>query len=118
MVGVVAPTDSRFRNDVRYLEEGKLDEADEEKLAIEIGQRKRRKQMEEAISAGRMDAYKPKFFVREDHPYFKDNEVLNSKETRPIRYRYVENDGAQKSYWERREKGDWADMERLWGPFE
>ena len=39
MVGVLPPTDARFRNDIRLMEEGKIEEADKEKLAIEIGQR-------------------------------------------------------------------------------
>lgn len=43
MNGVIAPTDSRYRKDVRCLEEGKLEEADDAKLMIETGQRKRRK---------------------------------------------------------------------------
>ena len=36
MVGVVAPTDSRFRPDQRMLENGLGDEADEEKIRLEV----------------------------------------------------------------------------------
>lgn len=35
MEGVVAPTDSRFRNDLRHYEEGNIEEADAEKVLIE-----------------------------------------------------------------------------------
>ena len=35
MEGFVAPTDSRFRKDQRLYEEGKIEEADAEKLLIE-----------------------------------------------------------------------------------
>ena len=37
--GGIAPTDSRFRMDQRLFEEGKVDEADEAKIAIELKQR-------------------------------------------------------------------------------
>jgi hypothetical protein len=36
MNGFLAPTDSRFRNDMRLFEEGKLDEADQEKIRVEV----------------------------------------------------------------------------------
>ena len=35
MEGVIAPTDSRRRNDLRYFEEDLMDEADNEKVIIE-----------------------------------------------------------------------------------
>jgi len=41
--GVLPPTDSRYRPDVRALEEGNLDEAELEKLRVEEMQRDRRK---------------------------------------------------------------------------
>lgn len=47
MKGHVAPTDSRWRGDLRLYEEGKVDESDIEKLKLEAQQRARRKQMEE-----------------------------------------------------------------------
>ena len=62
MQGVVAPTDSRFRMDMRLMEEGKIDEAEDEKVAIEVAQRQRRKQMEAQEAQGK-GKYKPKFFV-------------------------------------------------------
>lgn len=35
MIGVIAPTDSRWRMDERFYEEGKFDEAEREKVLIE-----------------------------------------------------------------------------------
>jgi len=35
MNGLIAPTDSRYRGDQRYYEEGQIDEADDEKARIE-----------------------------------------------------------------------------------
>jgi hypothetical protein len=43
MVGVVSPTDSRFREDLRIYEEGEFDEADRVKFGIEEEQRRKRK---------------------------------------------------------------------------
>lgn len=37
MKGIVAPTDSRFRMDMKLMEEGKIDDAEDEKVAIEVG---------------------------------------------------------------------------------
>lgn len=45
--GKLPPTDSRFRTDVRALEEGDLDLAEEEKLRIEEMQRERRRRGQE-----------------------------------------------------------------------
>jgi hypothetical protein len=42
------PSDTRLRGDQRLYEEGRVDEADEEKIRLEVKQRKNRKQMEEA----------------------------------------------------------------------
>ena len=46
MKGVIAPTDSRMRNDQRLFEEGKIDEADKEKTRLEVKQRVSRKEKE------------------------------------------------------------------------
>lgn len=43
MIGVVSPTDSRFREDLRIYEEGQFDEADKVKFEIEEEQRRKRK---------------------------------------------------------------------------
>ena len=115
MSGIVAPTDSRFRMDMRLMEEGEIDEAEDEKVAIEVGQRQRRKQLEQDQALGKSGPYKPKFFVQEDHPLLKNNDVLDSRETKPVRWRLIE---GEQSYWSRRERGDWSDMPRIWGPFD
>ena len=47
MKGVIAPTDSRLRDDQRLFEEGKMDEADKEKTRLEVKQRASRKAKEE-----------------------------------------------------------------------
>jgi hypothetical protein len=47
MEGVIAPTDSRFRNDQRFFEEGNVDAADKEKIRLEVKQRTSRKQRED-----------------------------------------------------------------------
>ena len=64
MNGTLAPTDSRFRNDMRLFEEGKLDEADQEKIRLEVKQRKLRKDREEANIT-----WKPQFFNEVNHPH-------------------------------------------------
>lgn len=64
MLGFLAPTDSRFRNDMRLFEEGKLDEADQEKIRLEVKQRKLRKRREEANIH-----WKPQFFNEVNHPH-------------------------------------------------
>ena len=43
MEGIVAPTDSRWRNDLRYFEEDLMEEADNQKVLIEEEQRRKRK---------------------------------------------------------------------------
>ena len=43
MKGIIAPTDSRFREDLRIYEEGNFEEADRVKFDIEEEQRRKRK---------------------------------------------------------------------------
>lgn len=45
---LLPPTDTRFRMDQRLLEEGQLEEAEEQKQRIEQLQRERRKQLEDS----------------------------------------------------------------------
>ncbi|CAG0914540.1 unnamed protein product [Notodromas monacha] len=65
----LCPTDSRFRPDMRLLEQGKEDKGQEEKDRIEDIQRARRKQREDAAAATsgsksqQQSAYKPRWFV-------------------------------------------------------
>ena len=60
MKGVVAPTDTRFRGDQRLFEEGQVDEADEEKIRLEVKQRKARKLRNDAG-----ETWKTNFFLEE-----------------------------------------------------
>ena len=65
MNGYVSPTDSRFREDLRHYEEGKVEESEIAKLIIEDEQRRKRKAQEE----GTLPPYKGKFFKKEPHPF-------------------------------------------------
>jgi oxysterol-binding protein-related protein 3/6/7 len=78
------PSDSRFRPDIRAMEEGKIERANEEKSRLEEEQRLRREQRHSQIS--------PQWFLR----------VPDSDE-------YVYKGG----YWEQREKG-WLCSEPWW----
>ena len=60
--------------------------------------------------------WKPKFFRKLDHPHI-TNEMLTTREEKPVYYQLIENEGDDKGYWERRETGDWDDLPNLWGPF-
>ena len=55
MIGVVAPTDSRFRPDQRLLEDGFLDKAETEKQRLEKKQRQAAKQLG-------LSTHRPQFF--------------------------------------------------------
>ena len=46
MDGILPPTDSRFRQDLRSFEEGRIDESEMEKNKIEEEQRRKRRDME------------------------------------------------------------------------
>lgn len=59
--GKLPPTDSRLRPDVRALEEGELDLAEEEKVRVEELQRKRRREGKDR---------QPRWFVREGEEWF------------------------------------------------
>ena len=58
MLAVISHTDTRIREDERLYEEGKVDEADEEKVRLEVKQRKARKLRED--NGG--DHWTPNFF--------------------------------------------------------
>lgn len=111
MVGVIAPTDSRFRMDERLYEEGKIDEADKEKVHIEEQQRKTKKEIDDGVRG----PWECKFFKEIEHPILKKSDNLNTLEETPIMWQLVE---GEQGYWARRNRGDWADMPSLWGPFE
>lgn len=110
MEGYVAPTDSRWRGDLRFFEEGHLEQADIEKINIEQRQRKMRKLMED----GHIPKFKPNFFRQITHPFVRNDELPTGEE-QPLIFELVEGD---KGYWERRERQDWSDLPNLWGPFD
>lgn len=93
--GFLAPTDSRLRGDQRLFEQGKLAEADEEKIRLEIIQRAQRKER-----ADNNEEYRPKFFTedKEVNPFTKESEIV---------YRLKKGDD---SYWARRENKNWDDL--------
>ncbi|RPA75371.1 hypothetical protein BJ508DRAFT_332179 [Ascobolus immersus RN42] len=82
--GKLPPTDSRLRPDQRLVEEGRIDEAEEVKHQLEEGQRRRRKEMEEAGKE-----WEPRWF-------FKVGETSEEEHWR-IR-------GGEGGYWECRKK--------------
>jgi len=112
MVGIVAPTDTRFRGDLRYFEEGEKDEAELEKNDIEQQQRRVRKRVE----SGEIPAWQPRFFTERVHPFIDRSKLAIHGADQCIKFEPMKGNGS--SYWERREAGDWADLPELWGPFE
>ena len=93
--GGIAKTDSRFRMDQRYFEEGETAEADEEKIKIEVRQRAARKEREEE-----QVTWGPIFFKEDEHPCKKGEKVFNIIH-------------GQGSYWSRREQRDWEGLPNL-----
>ena len=85
---LIAPTDSRFRGDQRFFEDGKNQEADEEKVRLEIKQRKARDVHKEAGTI-----HNPAFF---------ESKQLQNPFTEEMEDRFVALDG-EKSYWKRRD---------------
>lgn len=61
---IIAPTDCRFRTDIKQLEIGNLDKASQEKTRLEENQRERRRTQTED--------YKGKWFKLKKHPFVKD----------------------------------------------
>ena len=70
LLSVIAPTDSRRRNDMRFYEEGEVDQADIEKIRLEVEQRKRRKVYEDAHGKGYQPP--PMFFIEKPHRFIPD----------------------------------------------
>ncbi|KAK7746421.1 Oxysterol-binding protein 3 [Cytospora paraplurivora] len=92
--GRLPATDTRFRQDQRLAEEGKLDEAEEWKVKLEEGQRARRKVLEE-----RGAEHKPRWFVKVATGG-DGEEVWKLK-------------GGKDGYWEERAKGQWSGVEEI-----
>ena len=95
MKQVIGPTDTRFRNDQRFLEEGKVDEADEEKNRLEVKQRKGRKVREQSG-----EEWTPNFFRKVPHPYIADMHI----------WEFI----SDNNYWNRRETQNWSGLPDLW----
>ncbi|CAF3409784.1 unnamed protein product [Rotaria sp. Silwood1] len=85
----VAPTDSRRRPDQRLMEEGRWDEANQEKLRLEEKQRHARK-IREAQGNG-IDPFKPKWFIKQFDPMTNSDTHVFTNE-----------------YWNAKLKQDWS----------
>lgn len=114
MKGIIPHTDSRYRMDIKCYELGQIDQAEVEKNAIELRQRLVRKW----IADGKLETLKPNFFKEIPHPHLSNNEIVDSRQEKPVMFKLIENEGDEKGYWERREKEDWADLPNLWGPWD
>ncbi|CAF1226104.1 unnamed protein product [Adineta ricciae] len=89
----VAPTDSRHRPDQRLMEEGRWDEANQEKLRLEEKQRQAR----HARETNGQDPYKSKWFKKQ-HDAFTDSDI----------HMYTN------EYWECKQKQDWSRCENIY----
>uniref|UniRef100_A0A5S6QMY4 Oxysterol-binding protein n=1 Tax=Trichuris muris TaxID=70415 RepID=A0A5S6QMY4_TRIMR len=92
----VAPTDSRNRPDQRLMEEGKFDEANEEKMRLEEKQRAVRKRQEQEAEQWMIEGkpykgYQPLWFVKQKDRW--TGSVIHKFNNR---------------YWENKEKQDWS----------
>lgn len=99
--GKLPITDSRFRPDQRALEDGDLDRAEELKVQVEEGQRKRRKQMEE-----RNEEWKPRWFTKvegADGGGGGHEDVVWKLKS------------GKDGYWEERATGDWSRTVPIFG---
>ena len=92
---LIAPTDSRFRSDMRNYEEGKTQVAEAEKKRLEELQRKHRREREEA-----KEIFEPNFF---------EKTIVPNHWTGDEEIRYTLKTGEQ-GYWERRKRLDWAGL--------
>jgi hypothetical protein len=92
---MLPPSDTRLRGDQRLFEEGKVDEADEEKVRLEVKQRQTRKARadagEEWVSA---------FFKHEDHRLIEGETMWHYK--------------PENCYWKKRASGNWKGQPDLW----
>lgn len=93
--GYLPPTDSRLRPDMKSYEAGNVQAAEKLKQEVEEGQRERRKALEDANQA-----YIPQYFERTGGP-----------QADVVEWTYVTGNG---SYWDRRKRRDWSDVQQLW----
>lgn len=90
----VAPTDSRQRPDLRLMEQGKWDKANEMKIKLEEKQRQRESENSQLLaSTGRSVSHNPIWFVKTRMPVAGVDQSV-----------YVYAGG----YWEAKRKGDWS----------
>lgn len=89
----VAPTDSRLRPDQRAMEEGRYDDAADEKYRLEEKQRAVRKTRELEKEA----PWQPKWFTKDIHPTTSDEYWRFTGE-----------------YWKRRETHSWVDCDNIY----
>lgn len=69
-MGPIAPTDSRYRPDMRFYEEGKLEEASDKKHYLEEKQRDKQRETNES----KADKWSPLWFVKKTHPFRNDEQ--------------------------------------------
>ena len=93
--GKLPPTDSRLRPDQRAAEDGDFEEAEMIKGRLEEAQRSRRKALEEEGSS-----WAPKWFEKVAGADGNGEEVWVAKT-------------GQDSYWEKRTKGEWGEVEKI-----
>ena len=93
--GKLPPTDSRLRPDQRAAEDGDFDEAEILKGKLEEAQRRRRKTLEDEGQS-----WTPKWFEKVEGGDGSGEEVWVAKT-------------GQDSYWERRDKSEWGDVEEI-----
>ena len=107
MEGYVAPTDSRWRQDLRLYEEGLVEDSDDAKVIIENRQREQR----QLVKDGKATEHKPHFFREVEHPYV-TNDVLETQSAKPVKWELIE---GENGYWARRERKDWKGLPNIWG---
>ena len=93
------PTDSRLRVDQRAAEEGDLEKAEEWKVNLEEGQRRRRREMEE-----RGEVWCPRWFTKVENA--DGVGVEGEEEVWKLK-------GGKDGYWEERGKGKWEGVEDI-----
>jgi len=86
-----------------------MDEAESAKNIIEEEQRRKRKLLED----GQM-TWKPMFFEEVKHPHITPSTFKVVSMPNPTLWVLKETKGDYKSYWDRREEGDWKGMPDLW----
>lgn len=103
--GKLPPTDTRLRPDQRLLEEGRLDEAESEKVRLEEAQRARRRRMEEQGVE-----HVPRWFVRVSGSGSGGAGGTEAGGDEVWRLK-TGKDG----YWEERSRGAWTGVEDIFG---